>query len=198
MKSINDLLSKAAQSSVKPSKSKTPIVNLPEADKAITKWLKANADLKDAEARKADAESEILPLAEEARVAECRRDGKFYSSVKVDDKILISTQNRYSQIDPKDYSTIEEYFSSKAEDFFKSKTDISLTEAALNDETILKKLIAAIGEENIRQYFNVKQYVVPTETFHEARSTNAEVGKKAQELMDQGILKPYKSAVKPG
>lgn len=196
---VNDILAKAAaKQEDKPSKNKTPVIELPEQQKNVRDWLKANADLKDAEARKKTAEEQILPAAENERITACRRDGKYYSSVKVEDKITISVQNRYSPINPKDFTTIQELFADKAETFFTQKTAISLTEAALNDEKIIEQLINAVGQDKFQLYFNVEQTVVPTEVFHESRAVNAEIGKKAEILKDQGILKPYKAAVKQG
>jgi len=196
---VASVLSKAAQKvESKPSKSKNPVIELPDKRKAIDTWLKAHADLKDAEARKATAEEEILPAAETERIAACRRDGKYYSSVKIEDKITVSVQNRYSPINTSDFPAIEEVFGDKASDFFSTKTEISLTDAALNDEKLIEKLIAAVGEDKFGLYFNVKQTVVPTETFHESRAVNAEIGTKADILKANGILKPYKAAVKQG
>jgi hypothetical protein len=194
---VGKILAKAASGpESKPSKTKTPAISLENHTKAIEAWIKANADLKDAEAKKLEAESEFLPDAEAARIGECRRDGKFYSSVKVGDKIVVSVQNRYAPISPRDHGALEKTYGGKTEDYFKTKTDISLTDAALNDETILQKLIAAIGEDKFTQYFDVKQSIVPTEQFHEARALNAEVGAKASSLIEMGILKAYKPAVK--
>lgn len=196
---VNDILAKAAaKQDDKPSKNKTPVIELPEQSKYVKDWLKANADLKDADARKKTAEEQILPAVENERITLCRRDGKYYSSVKVEDKITISVQNRYSPINPKDFPSIQDLFGDKAETFFTQKTEISLTDAALNDEKLIEKLIEAVGQDKFQMYFKVEQHVVPTEVFHESRAVNAEIGKKADVLKDQGILKPYKAAVKQG
>lgn len=197
---VADVLAKAASQKAdsKSAKSKNPVVELPEQRKNIEAWLKAHADLKDAEARKATAEEEIIPAVENERITACRRDGKYYSSVKVGSSISVSVQNRYSPINTSDFPAIEEIFGDKAQDFFSTKTEINLTDAALNDEKIIEKLIAAVGNDKFSLYFNVKQSVVPTEVFHEARAVNVEVGNKAEILKTNGILKPYKASVKQG
>ncbi len=196
---VGSILAKAAsKTESKPSKSKNPVIELPEQKTAIKDWLKAASDLKDAEARKATAEESILPAAEKARIEACRRDGKYYSSVKVEDLVTISVQNRYSPINTSDFPAIEDLFGEKASDFFSTKTEIKLTDAALNDEKIIEKLINAVGEDNFKTFFEVKQSVVPTEIFHEGSAVNAEIGKKADALKANGILKPYKAAVKQG
>lgn len=194
---VGSILSKAAtRADAKPSKSKTPSVSLPQHAQTIETWLKADTDLKDAMARKASAEDVFLRDVEGQRLAESRRDGKYYSSVKVDNKIVVSVQNRYSPIQTADYPAFDEVFGARTKDFFKTKTEISLTDAALTDETILQKLIAAVGEEKFGLYFDVTQFVAPTELFHETRTVNAEVGNQADQLIQQGLLRPYKSAVK--
>ena len=108
---VGSILAKAAsKTESKPSKSKNPVIELPEQKSAIKDWLTASADLKDAEARKATAEESILPAAEKARIEACRRDGKYYSSVKVEDLVTISVQNRYSPINTSDFPAIEDLF----------------------------------------------------------------------------------------
>lgn len=194
--SAMDLIKKAAKGPEPKSKSKTPSITLNGHEADIEDWMKANADKKDAEARQAAAEAKFLDVAEKARVGECRRDGKFHSSVKVNEKILYSTANKYTAIPNEAQAKLDEVFGDKAEDYFKSKTEITLTDAALNDEKILQKLIAAVGEDNFQTYFEVEQHISPTETFHEARSINAEVAEKAQTLIDQGILKQAKASCK--
>ena len=91
-----------------------------------------------------------------------------------------------------------EVFGDQTETYFQEKTSITLTEAALSDETILQKLIAAVGQDKFPLYFDVKQHVAPTEALHQGRATNPELAEKAQKLMDDGVLKPYKAAVKQG
>lgn len=190
------IFSKVAAKDPKGPKSKTPIVEIPALEVSIKEWLKADADADDAKSRKELAETVILPAAEDARVKECRRDGEFHSSVKLNGHVLVSTQSRYSDIASEDYGNLEKVFGDKTDDFFKPKMEITLTEAALADEKILQKLISAVGQENLNTYFKVKQYIKPSDQLHEQRALNAEVGAKAKQLMDAGILKPYKSAVK--
>lgn len=195
----NDAMSIFANAATKPDKkgkSKTPSVEVSSLDAAIKEWRKADADMDDAKSRKDLAETIILPAAEDQRVNESRTDGEFHSSVRINNQILVSTQNRYTNIASEDRKALEEVFGDKTDAYFKSEMDITLTDAAKNDETILKKLIAAVGEANLPKYFNIKQHIVPTETLHEQRTLDPEVAAKAKKLQDSGILKPYKPAVK--
>lgn len=197
--SAMDIFGKAAKSvDAKDKKSKTPHVTAPALQGAINDWIQADGDLKDAQARKETAELAILPQAENLRIDECRREGKFHSSIKLggEKTVLVSTQNKYSKVDSANRETLEEAFGDKTDEYFKAKMEIELTEEALKDEGILQKLIAAVGQENLAKYFKVEQFIMPTETLHEARATDPEIEAKAKTLMDAGILKPYKASVK--
>lgn len=197
--SAMDLFGKAAKPvDAKKDKNKTPHVTSPALQGAINDWIEADADVKDAQARKETAELAILPQAEVSRVEECRREGKFHSSIKLGGErtVLVVVQNKYSKIDSANRAALEEAFGDKTDDFFKSKMEIELTDAALSDETILQKLISAVGEANLQKYFKVEQFITPSETLHEARVSDPEIATKAKTLIDAGILKPYKASVK--
>jgi hypothetical protein len=194
--SAMDLFKKGAKGPEPKKKSATPAVTLEGHDEAIQDWMQANADMKSAEARKVAAEAKFLDSAEGLRLSECQRDGKYHSSVKLNEKILYGVQNRYSAIPSEDQEKLDEVFGDKSEQFFKPKMEISLTQAALSDEKILEKLIGAVGADNLKTYFDIEQHISPTETFHEARSTNPEVAVKANKLIDAGVLKPAKASCK--
>lgn len=194
--SAMDIIKKAAKGPEPKSKSKTPSITMNGHEADIEDWMKANADKKDAEARQAAAEAKFLDVAEKARIGECRRDGTFHSSVKINDKILYSTANRYTAIPNESQEKLDEVFGDKSENYFKPKTEITLTDAALNDEKILEKLVAAVGAENFGTYFDVEQHISPTEQFHEARSIDAEVAAKADKLIEAGVLKQAKASCK--
>lgn len=190
------IFGKAATKPAKGSKSKTPAVEISGLEAAIKEWRKADAEMDDAKSRKELAETVILPAAEDQRVKECRTDGEFHSSVKINGQILVSTQNRYTNIAVEDRGALEAVFGDKTDTYFKPDMEIKLTDEALKDDTILKKLISAVGEANLSKYFDVKQFISPTETLHEQRTLDPEIEVKAKKLMGQGILKPYKAAVK--
>lgn len=205
--SAMDLIKKAAKGPEPKSKTKTPVVTLqgpltpgdPKSETyedAISDWLKANQDKKDAEARQAAAEAKFFDSAEKSRIAECRRDGKYHSSVKINDEVLYGVQNRYSAIKSEDMAKLEEVFGDRTDVYFKEKTEITLTEAALTDEKILEKLVAAVGPENFGTYFEVEQHVAPTEAFHEGRATDLEIGEKAEKVIKAGIVRPAKASCK--
>jgi hypothetical protein len=194
---VNAVLKGAATSgSPKKTKSKTPRIQVDRLAPSIAQWLAAKQKAKDAEAEMAQAEAEILPVATEKRKAECRSVGHFETSIVVNDQIQVTTQNKYSPIDPAQKPDIEKVFGDETDKLFKEKTEISLTERALNDPDILRKLIEAVGQERFGEYFAVKQVLAPTQVLHEGIVMDESVDKKAQKLVDAGVLRPYKPSLK--
>ena len=53
----------------------------------------------------------------------------------------------------------------------------------------------AVGDDFDR-YFNVEETLVPTETFHKNRSLDPDTKKAFEDLQAEGLVKPYKAAVK--
>jgi hypothetical protein len=197
MAGMKDLLKKAA--SAKPaskSKSKTPEVQRDDLNEAIDKWLEASRMEKDAEALKAQAEAVILPEAESERVKASMNDGEFHSSVKINGKITTSVQSRYSPVDPANEDAIKGVVGAKFDEFFKTKTDVGLKPAILEDEAAMGKIVAAIGEENFGKFFDVKQSLTVSNAFHEQRAVSKDVKDMADKLISEGLVKPYKAAVK--
>jgi hypothetical protein len=197
MAKLGKLLKKAAKKKAgSKSKSKTPEVDRPDLNEAIDKWTEGSKMEKDGKALKAQAEGVILPEAEEERVKVSGDDGSYHSSVKINGKITVSVQSRYTTIDTDHEEKIREVVGDKYDEFFKEDTKVSLKPSLLEDEDAMGKIIDAVGEENFERFFDVKQSIVPTRAFHEQRSTNKEIREMFEELNDEGIVKPYKAAVK--
>jgi len=197
MAGLKNILKKAAKSdSGSKSKSKTPEVDRPDLNEACDKWLEAKKMAKDAEALQAQAEGVILPEAEEERVKASQGGGECQSSVKINGKITVSVQSRYTNISTDHEDTIRKVVGDKYDEFFKEKTEVSLKSSLLEDEEAMGKILEAIGEDNFGKFFDVKQNIVPTKAFHEQRSTSKDVREMFEKLNDEGIVKPYKAAVK--
>ena len=194
-KSFKDALKKAAKKKTTKSKSKTPEVQRDDLNEAVDKWLEASKMEKDAKALKAQAEAAMLEDIEEERIKSCRTDGEFHSAIKVNGKVTVSVQSRYSAIETDSEEEIKEVVGEKYDEFFKETTSVALTPAALEDETLLGKLMEAVGEDFDR-YFKVNQAIVPTRAFHEQRATSKEVGELFDKLQDEGLVKPVKASVK--
>lgn len=193
---LKNILKKAATKKESKSKSKTPQVDRPDLNDAIDKWLEAAKMEKDAKAMKSQAEGVILPEAEEERVKASQDAGEYNSSVKINGKITVSVQSRYTNIGTEHEETLREAAGDRYDEFFKEKTEVSLKPSLLEDEEAMGKIIEAVGEENFARFFDVKQAITPTKAFHEQRSTSKDVRELFERLNDEGIVKPYKAAVK--
>ncbi len=191
------LLSGFASKEKKKQKSTSAAVKL-DCDPAIDAWTKAHDDKKDAESRMAEAEAKILPLAEKARLDESMRNREHTSSIKINDKITMVVQNRYSTINMAEKPSIDSVFGEEdAKRYFKVKQTVEFTQKALNDEQLIKQLLNLVGDK-FEDYFTVTEEMVPTPMLHEGRSTDMVVASKANKLIDAGILKPYKPSFKVG
>jgi len=162
----------------------------------IGQWKDAHADLKDAKARMAQAEAQIIPEAEKKRLEECAK-GEFQSSVAIDGMVVVSTKNQYSPISTEFEEDLQETFGDRYDEFFVKKSEVKVAAKALEDPEFVGKLVETFGSDVFGEYFEVTQKIAPTDAFHQQRSVNDEVREKAQEVMDQGIVKPYKPALKP-
>ena len=187
---------KAAVAQPAKKKGGTPEASMPDLDNAVEAWLAADVAEKEAKAAKVAAESAILDPVEHERLKESLAAGSVHSSVKVNGKIIVSTKNAYSAVDPAVVPQLEEIFGEDSKKYFKEKMKIALNDKALNDEAIIKKLVDAVGEENINEYFDVKQVVEVSDSFHTDRSTDPKVASKAQAAIEQGMIRPYKAAVR--
>lgn len=197
MAGLKNILKKAAKTdSGSKSKSKTPTIDRPDLNDAIDKWLEASKMEKDAKALKEQAEGVILPEAEDERVKASMGGGECQSSVKINDKITVSVQSRYTTISTENEEKIRNVVGDKYDEFFKEKTEVSLKASLLEDEEAMGKIVAAVGEENFAKFFDVKQNIVPTKAFHEQRATSKTVQEMFNKLNDEGVVKPYKAAVK--
>jgi len=193
--SFKDAMKKAAQKKESKSKSKTPQVQRDDLSEPIDKWLEADKMEKDGKALKEQAEQVLLPDFEDERVRVCQGDGQFHSSIKINGKVTISVQHRYSSISPDMEDQLKEVVGDRYDEFFKAKSSVALTKEAMEDETFLGKIMEAVGED-FSKYFAVTDEITVTKAFHEQRSTNQEVAKLADKLVGEGLIKPAKPSVK--
>lgn len=194
---VGDILGKAAKKSKKSSsKSNTPEVELSELDEAISDWKTASKAEKNAKADKARIELTLLAKAEEERLKVCQSEKTFHSSIRLNGQVVVSVQNKYKKIDTDDYGDLEKIFGGDTDALFIAKTTIALSPAALADEEIVAKLIKAVGEENFGRYFEVDQQLVPTERLHHERATDPVVAEQFEKAKEEGLIAPYKAAIK--
>lgn len=196
MSKFSNVLKKAKKKAgqAKPRK-KSPSASIPEISSAVDEWLEGKRQEKTGKAKRLQAEEEILPAALRAKRKASREDGEFHSSIDVNDKVKVKTQNKYSPIDSDEEENVREVVGDKFDSWFKESTDVSFNSELLRDEEAMGSIIEAIGEENFSKYFTVKQVLVPTKTFHEQIELNDDAAEAAEALKNDGILKPYKASI---
>lgn len=169
----------------------------PALDEAVANWLEAKKAEVSAESAKKLAEAEFLDPAVAKILEASNETGEPQSSVSINGKIMISIQERYGKIAIENLPRLCEIFGEEeGQSYFHEKMEITLTEAALADESIMNKLAKAVGDENIEKYFEVKRYMTPRPNFHHDRLTKKSITAKARRAMDEGILTTPKGAVK--
>jgi len=156
---IGNLLKKAASKNAdtKAKKSSMPVIELPDTEElreAVNEYREAKEKEKNA---KAKAETNAATLREESSKemkAFCLKEGKAFSSVKVQvgklTPLTFVVQNKYSKIDPKQAKELEKLFGDKFEKYFTQKTEISLSDAAMAKmDEILPMVVSAFGGKRL-------------------------------------------------
>jgi len=165
-------------------------------DDFVKQWIEAAAAEKQAKQDKAEAEAEILPAAEEERLKASLSSGANQSTVIVNGKLAVSQSKRYTKVPAENLPELREIFGDAAERFFKTRMNVSVKPSIMDNEAKLNELVDAIGAENIEKFFDVVQDIEVTEAFHNARSTDIDVQKKSTRAIEDGLVRPYKAAVK--
>lgn len=201
---VDALLGDAASTDTKKKKSNVPVVKVsnPTVEKAIKKLIKTKEEMSTLEATVKDLTDDIIPEAKKAHAdiieegmatvpttikMQCA-DGK---SISVD-----VAKNQYSKVAVEEEPELKKIFGDEYESLFKKVMSISLTKAALDDKDILKKLILAVGQENLKKYFDISHVLQPTEKFHQGRFVEGEIKDKAEQVISEGKVKPYKPAIR--
>lgn len=195
----DDLIAQlAAVSKKNAAKKKTdvPSVDLPELNEHIDTWMEARTAMKDAEIEMGKAEKEILPKVEDARQDLSRQHSEFETSVRLNDRVLVTCAARYSAIDLDEFEGLKKLFGDRAADFFKAKWSLEPTESAMGDMTVLQRLLKAFGPD-FQKLFNMKRSLTVTEEFHKARVMDPAVKPLADKLIENGVLRPQKLTMKP-
>jgi hypothetical protein len=193
--SFKDAMKAAATKKESKSKSKTPQVQRDDLSDPVDKWLEADKMEKDSKALKEQVETVALPEFEAERLKACQRDGEFHSSIKVNGKVTVSVQHRYSSISPDTEAELKKVVGDRYGEFFKAKSSVELTKEAMQDETFLGKVMEAVGAD-FAKFFKVTDEITVTEAFHEQSSTNSVVAEMAKKLIGEGLIKPAKPSIK--
>jgi hypothetical protein len=193
-------MAKKKKAPTKKSSSK-PVLEDESLHKNIDDFLGAKKKQKEAKAEIARAEGAIISAAEKARVEHCTRTGKYESSHKVQAStgtVTVKFPNRYSKIPSGDEESLREIYDDDYDTYFREKTDVTMTEAAMNDEKFIEDMMEQLGEETFERYFEITSHIEPTKAYHEQRVTNEGLAEKHQEAVDQGLVNPTKPGLVAG
>ena len=195
------LLSKMAKKSKAPAKKKgaLPVHEAEDLHGNIKDFLDAKAQAKSAKASVARAEGAIISAAEKARIDGCTRTGKYESSQKVGAStgtVTVKFPNRYSKINCTDEDSLKEVYGERDfERYFGEETEVTMTQAAMDDEKFIEDMMETLGEEKFGRYFDVSSHIAPKKSYHEARVLDKELADKHQDAVDQGIVSCSKPSV---
>lgn len=165
-------------------------------EKAVSQWISAKGRMQQAEQELAEAEAEILPKAEEARIEASMTAGSNQTTVVVNGKLSVSQSMRYRTVKAEAMADLSEAFGENAPRYFRTKLSIKVKETVADNEALCQALVEAVGAENIGKYFDVTESVEVTEAFHTERATNPKMAKRAIDVIARGLVAPYKAAVK--
>jgi len=173
-------------------------------DAACDEFLAAKKQLKDSESRIERAEAKILPVAEEARLAESLRSGSALTTVVINDKVRVSAKAQYSNIDTEFLSELQTVLGDELNDCINVDTAISLKKEIAEDKDAITKLITLLGDGDLNagkrkftELFDVKKTYKVSETFHNKFNTSKKFHDKASKLIEDKIIKRFKAAVLP-
>jgi len=182
--------------------SSKPVLVAEELHSNIGDFLEAKKQQKTSKANIARAEGAIIKAAENARIDECSRTGKYESSHKVSAStgtVTVKFPNRYSKIDPSDEDDLRAiYGESDYETFFREQTNCAMTQAAMDDEKFIEDMMETLGEEKFARYFEVTSQLAPTKSYHEQRVINKKLAEKHQDAVDQGLVSCTKPSLVAG
>lgn len=172
--------------------SSIPMVAAPEAiHKSVVDWIAAKEALTNAEATMKNAESKILPIAEQMRLSASQSKGEAVTSLRLeagDSVVTVTTKDAYSAIDPLNVPLLEKSFA-KYDEYFASQQTITVKKGA-----DLNALAALVGPARLQEFFDVSTVIKPTSKFHEDRSVNPAVAAKVEPLLDT-VIRPYKAGI---
>jgi len=147
------------------SKSKIPVIDVPELKQSIKEWLEANREAKTQESIMTKAFGLIRPVAEALRVRSCRDSKEFLNSVKLRSKegeptITFTQTASFTGIGQESKAVLQKTCEENDIDYdryFESVPQISLKKDLTPEqrEKVIKKMITTFKEQ-MREYFDVK------------------------------------------
>jgi hypothetical protein len=165
---LNSVLSGAAVSTEKKSKSSVPVLQVPDAIKELATRMKVIVEqLDNLTAEKELVGAELIEGISPIRADHIIHHG-FASSVCVPNtigtKLTLSWQHKYSKIGLENQETLSSLLGDDMDKYMTMGLEIKVKADALNEE-MLKELIELVGPENFARFFEVSRWYYPTERY---------------------------------
>lgn len=173
-----------------------PEITEPGLDAAIDQWIAADKEVDKWEGVKTTAEAQILAFARPARLDVCRGMGKVESTVRLNNKVVMTAKCQYSKVAAEHMDALREAFPERFDTYFKLRTRLELLPSATEDPAILQALVDALGPDRFAAVFAVTQYGEVTETFHSDYTLKADVQAAAEPFIESEVVKPYKPSLR--
>ena len=190
---VADVLSTAAKPVEPKSKSKVPVLDVPQEVKELAakiREVKAALDSADAEfeLRKQEIIDAVAPL----RAGLCKSG--YVSSVRIPDvnglSVSLTWGHKYTKVGMDKRDAIVGIVGDDFEDLFETKTEIKVKEGAGEDK--LRELIEAVGPERFREFFDVTQVLAPTARYTDGFFTSFTDEQRAELAK---LVVPYKPSI---
>ena len=199
---INSVLASASSSKGGKSKSKALEINVTDAKtlKKIDTWLESSKQIDLQSAKQKSSEGDILDFARGKHLEHVESSKQIPATVK----LVIPTgslsvdlaKNQYSKISKDSEADLKKIFGDNFDKCFASKLGIKLSSAALSEKGFLEKLIKLVGADNFKNYFEVEQTLVPTDSLHEGRFLDPTIKAAFTVASEAKLVSPYSASFK--
>lgn len=199
--SLDDLLSDEVVEAPKTGSTKDVILTGDNVEEAVSNYLQALSDIKDAEAVQADAFAIIAPLAEKARVEISRAQKAYQSTVRINNRLSYGGSSQFCKAKlPADQAKIDgllTVFGDKYAQYFSMGFSLKVKGEATTPEVVavLKEACAKVGKK-FSDVFGVEKVLVCSKTLHQDRVLLPDVGALLDQAENSGFIKPYKATIK--
>lgn len=193
---MSRLAALATQKPKKGSKAPKPGFTDPALDKAILDFITHKRAMESAEALMKAAQDQITTTGRRQLRAASSRAGEALSSVSVNDRLVLTQQNRYSVVPGAAADDLREAFGAQYEKFFKATFAISLKPESANNEAVLNELMERLGDEFVAEHMLISRDLIVDKAFHAAYLLDDAVAAAADPFLAEQTIKPYSASLK--
>lgn len=191
-----DLISGMAAKTKAKKRDAKPEINEPSLDTVIAEWMRRKSEYDTAESLMKAAQDQIVTYVKPKRLEICTDLGKVCPSLLINQKLTYTQQCRYSIVPEERSADLAAAFGPNYARFFRPTLAISLKKDSANNESVLTRLVEALGADFFAAHFDVKRDLLVQETFHHEFSCRKEVQVVAQPFMDEETIRAYSPSLK--